>query len=89
MAGILSDASSGIAQSIGEQGQATQEISRSVTEASVGTKTVARAIGEVGNSVKDASSLADSLRQDGEMLTSEMSVLSGRVGHFLARLRAA
>ena len=47
MAGILSDASSGIAQSIGEQGQATQEISRSVTEASVGTKTVAAAIGEV------------------------------------------
>jgi methyl-accepting chemotaxis protein len=89
MAGILSDASSGIAQSIGEQGQATQEISRSVTEASVGTKTVAAAIGEVGNSVKDASSLADSLRQDGEMLTSEMSVLSERVGHFLARLRAA
>ncbi len=89
MAQTLSDTSSGIAQAIEEQGLATQEIARSVSEASVGTQTVATAIGEVGNSVKDASGLADALRQDGEMLTAEMAVLSDRVGHFLERLRAA
>ncbi|HEY1542304.1 MAG TPA: HAMP domain-containing methyl-accepting chemotaxis protein [Xanthobacteraceae bacterium] len=80
---------SSIADGVGEQGQAMEEIARSVAHAAVGTTQVAGNIGDVSSGATATGVAAAQVLASAQSLASESAHLKGAVENFLATVRAA
>ena len=78
-----------IAELIGQQKQATDEIARNVDQASRGTQEVAQATQEIAQSTGQVSANADNVSHTADALSRHTDSMKQELGRFIAALRAA
>ena len=76
-----------IAQSMEQQGMATQEIARNVHEAAAGTADVSHTITDVSRSAGETGTAAGEVLRAAELLDGQAATLSTEVKQFIGRLR--
>jgi methyl-accepting chemotaxis protein len=85
----LSEISSTIAAAVGEQGVATQEISRNVQQAAEGTQQVSSNISDVQRGAAETGSASSQVLSAAQSLSRDSNRLKLEVGKFLNSVRAA
>lgn len=85
----VNEISSSIAQSMGQQGSATQENASSVQNAAAGTSEVVQNIIDVTTATAQSGEVALVVLLSSDRLTSKLHALQGEVSQFIADVRAA
>jgi methyl-accepting chemotaxis protein len=85
----LSEVSSSIAEAVGQQGAATQEISRNVQHAAQGTRQVSSNITDVERGASETGTASSSVLSAAQSLSSDSNRLKLEVRKFLETVRAA
>jgi methyl-accepting chemotaxis protein len=85
----MAEIANSVAAAVKEQGTATAEIARNVQQAATGTKEVSSNIAGVSAAAEESGKTAEDVLESTERLTKESEALSGEVGRFLNRIKAA
>ena len=85
----VDETSTMIADAMGEQGAATQEIAHNVQEAATGTEEVSRNIIGVNQASEESGEAASEVTSAAEELSQQAALLKGEVDKFVAGIRAA
>jgi methyl-accepting chemotaxis protein len=87
--GRISKVSNTVANSVRDQGVATQEIAGSVQKAAEGTGTVALNIAQVGSATGESAAAAEEVLRSSEALSRQAERLQAELQSFLTTIRAA
>ena len=85
----MAEIANSVAAAVKEQGAATAEIARNVQQAATGTKEVSSNIAGVSAAAEESGKTAEDVLESTVRLTAESEALSGEVGRFLNRIKAA
>jgi len=85
----MAEIANSVAAAVKEQGAATAEIARNVQQAATGTKEVSSNIAGVSAAAEESGKTAEDVLESTALLTKESEALSGEVGRFLNRIKAA
>jgi methyl-accepting chemotaxis protein len=85
----MAEIANSVAAAVKEQGAATAEIARNVQQAATGTKEVSSNIAGVSAAADESGKTAEDVLESTARLTKESEALSGEVGRFLSRIKAA
>jgi methyl-accepting chemotaxis protein len=85
----MAEIANSVASAVKEQGAATAEIARNVQQAATGTKDVSSNIAGVSAAAEESGKTAEDVLESTARLTAESEALSGEVGRFLSRIKAA
>jgi methyl-accepting chemotaxis protein len=85
----MAEIANSVASAVKEQGTATAEIARNVQQAATGTKEVSSNIAGVSAAAEESGKTAEDVLESTARLTAESEALSGEVGRFLNRIKAA
>ena len=85
----MAEIANSVAAAVKEQGAATAEIARNVQQAATGTKEVSSNIAGVSAAAEESGKTAEDVLELTVRLTAESEALSGEVGRFLNRIKAA
>jgi methyl-accepting chemotaxis protein len=85
----MAEIANSVASAVKEQGDATAEIARNVQQAASGTREVSSNIAGVSAAADESGRTAEDVLASTARLTAESEALSGEVGRFLSRIKAA
>jgi len=78
-----------MANAVGQQASATQEISRNAQQAADGSRLVARNVAELDGKTRDNDAASGQALEDAKRLLDQAAILQQQVDHFLRHVRAA